>query len=53
VTEELAQLGVHNDNGHAFLNGTNEKRNLVAQTPEFDIGQISANPPHDSLHEQV
>jgi hypothetical protein len=53
LTEELAQLGVRHDNGHALANGTSENRNLVAQTPEFEIGEISANPPNQSFREQV
>jgi hypothetical protein len=50
VTEEPAQLGVCNDNVHALSNGTSENRNLVAQTPEFDIGEISGNLPNGSSH---
>jgi hypothetical protein len=53
VTKELAQLDVHHDNGHALWNGTSENQNLVVQTPELDIGEISANPPNGSFREQV
>jgi hypothetical protein len=53
VTEGLAQLGVHDDNGHAFSNSTSENRNLVVQIPEFDIGEILANSPNGSSCERV
>jgi hypothetical protein len=53
VTAELAQLGVRDDNGHAPSNGTSGNRNLVVQTPEFNIGETSANPPNGSFPEQV
>jgi hypothetical protein len=53
MTEELTQLGIRDDNRHALSNDTSENRNLVAQTPEFDIGEISVNPPNDSFREQV
>jgi hypothetical protein len=53
VVEGLSQFGFHDDSGQTLSNRTSENRNLVAQTPEFDIGEISVNPPNDSFREQV
>jgi hypothetical protein len=53
VTESLTQLGVRDDNEHDLSNDTSANRNLVAQTPEFDIGEISANLQNGFFREQV
>jgi hypothetical protein len=49
TAEKLAQFGVGNGNLEVLSNGSGDHADLVAQTLEFSIGEISEDSPNSSF----